>query len=337
MNVDFDGFLNSQQYSLLENCQRFSSHGKTYFTSNDEAEGFYWNYETDYFRINIHDSFIKKDSFLTMDLRQHKDFLAFSSYFKSANGECLSPYKALRSKSSFIVLNQGQQLRFLLNGQSYFQTVEIDFKESMIEDYLMGQFQLNQGEINRIFTESHKFNAEKLGKIAEEILHYHVSSIGSELFYEIKAKEWLSVIINDYYNHQEGSSTLNAADDLALSNVSSYIDDHYASDIPQELLSKIAMMSKTKLKNTFKLKYKMTMTEYTQRRRMAAAEQLLGSTHLEIKDVAMSVGYQSHSRFSALFKKYTGIYPHEVKRHHNHTGRSKCDKCQQLKKPSQNG
>lgn len=327
MSKDFESILSYSNYTLLENCQRFSSHGKTYFVDKEEMEGFYWNYETDYFRINIHDSFIKRDTFFTMDLKEFPDFLAFSSYMKAAHGECLSPYKALRSKSSFIILNQKQSVRFLLNGQTPFQTVEIDFKRQMIEDYLMTQYQLDLREISDIFTESHKFNAGKLEKIADELLHYHVNSIGSELFYEIKAKEWLSVIINEYYNHQT-SSPLNAADDLALGNVSSYIDDHYASNIPQDLLAKIAMMSKTKLKNAFKLKYNMTITEYTQRRRMSMAEQLLETPHLSIKDVALTVGYQSHSRFSSLFKKYIGIYPYEIRNRHHPTNEKNCAQCQ---------
>ena len=45
----------------------------------------------------------------------------------------------------------------------------------------------------------------------------------------------------------------------------------------------------------------MTITEYIQQLRMALAEQLLMTTQLEIKEVAIAVGYTSHSRFSSLF------------------------------------
>lgn len=84
--------------------------------------------------------------------------------------------------------------------------------------------------------------------------------------------------------------------------------------IPQDLLDKIAMMSKTKLKTAFKTKYHMTITEYIQRRRMALAEHLLMTIQLEIKEVAIAVGYTSHSRFVSLFKKYIGVYPHDIKK-----------------------
>ena len=89
-------------------------------------------------------------------------------------------------------------------------------------------------------------------------------------------------------------------------------------------------MSKTKLKNAFKLKYNMTITEYTQRRRMSMAEQLLETPHLSIKDVALTVGYQSHSRFSSLFKKYMGIYPYEIRNRHHPTNEKSCAQCQHM-------
>lgn len=58
----------------------------------------------------------------------------------------------------------------------------------------------------------------------------------------------------------------------------------------------------------------MTITEYIQEQRMNLAEHLLTTTRLEIKEVANAVGYKSHSRFSSLFKKYIGVYPHELKK-----------------------
>ena len=326
MQSDSQNFLPDSDYSLLDHCQHFSSHGRTYLIDSQDLEGFYWTYGTDYFQIHIHDYLVKRDHIFNLRLQQSPDFVAFSSYIKSAHGEQLTPYQPLRSKTCLVAMNQGQQFRFFLHGQSHFQTVEIDFKSLMIEDYLMSQFKLDAGEIQKIFQESHKLLASKLEKISEDILHYKLDSIGSELFYEIKAKEWLSTIINDYYN-QQSKGALNEADDRALSNVRAFIDDHYASDIPQDLLAKIAMMSKTKLKNTFKAKYQMTLTEYIQRRRMAMAEQFLTTSRLDIKDVALSVGYQSHSRFSSLFKKYTGRYPHEVQKQANKKAAGSITSC----------
>ena len=100
-----------------------------------------------------------------------------------------------------------------------------------------------------------------------------------------------------------------------MKNVANYIDDHYATSIPQDTLEKISTMSGTKLKKLFKQKYQCTITEYTQRRRMNMAELLLLNSTLKIQDIAEAVGYSSHSKFSTCFKKYKGFYPKDIKKY----------------------
>ncbi|WP_331681388.1 AraC family transcriptional regulator [Peptostreptococcus porci] len=56
------------------------------------------------------------------------------------------------------------------------------------------------------------------------------------------------------------------------------------------------------------------MLQYTQRRRVNIAETLLLNSSLKIRDVSEAVGYSSHSKFSACFKKYKGVYPSEIKK-----------------------
>lgn len=312
----------------LKNCVRFAPHGQTYHLVNDEVDGFFWEYKTDYFAITIFDFYLKKTLSYAYQLEDFSKYVAFSSHIMCANGEILPPYQQLSSNKSLVLFNQHQTLQTHLHQHSNYYAVNIDFTQKMVDEYLVGQYQLNQDEIFQIFQEANSFIGGRFGKIADEIINYKVSSIGSELFYEIKAKEWLSIIINDYYNRQN-EKQINRDDNLALENVKHYINDHLTTTIPQDLLAKIAMMSKTKLKDSFKLKYNMTLTEYIQRRRMSLAEQLLTTTQLEIKEVAIAVGYHSHSRFSSLFKKYIGVYPHDIKKQTSFIQkRLPCDNCQ---------
>ncbi|KXA11399.1 helix-turn-helix domain-containing protein, partial [Finegoldia magna] len=64
-----------------------------------------------------------------------------------------------------------------------------------------------------------------------------------------------------------------------------------------------------------------------QRKRMNVAETLLLNTELPIKEIAESVGYSSHSKFSIYYKRYKGKLPSEVRnlacKHH----KLKCDSC----------
>lgn len=311
---------------LLPNCSRFAPHGQSYYLSCDDLEGFYWTYDTEYFRVSIFDFDLKKETIYCCDLSRFPDTALFSAHIISANGEILPPYQQLSSNDSFVICNQHQILQTLLHEHTNFQAVCFDFKQKIIDDCLVGRYQLKPDDLCHIFKEANHFLGAGLGKIADEILHYKLGSSASELFYEIKAKEWLSVIINNYYATQN-EQEMSQEDSIALDNVRHYINDHLMATIPQDLLAKIAMMSKTKLKTAFKTKYHMTITEYIQRRRMALAEHLLMTTQLEIKEVAIAVGYTSHSRFSSLFKKYVGVYPHDIKKQPKNKEKSPCHNC----------
>lgn len=312
MKSSYENYIENKGYTQLKHCQRFAPQGKTYHLRSENMEGFYWVLETDCFAINIHDFLIKKDSFSQHDLSKLPQFYAFSSYTKCAQGEQLSPYQPLSPNQAHLTLNKGQTMRYLLHANSNYQSVGINFKEQMIHDYLVEQCQLNEDKIENIFQIAHPLIVKDLERIANEIVNYKLENMASTLFYEIKAKEWLSVILNAY-QLSKCKHAVCPADEQALANVCNYIKDHLATQIPQDLLAQIAMMSKTKLKNCFKQQYKMTLTEFIQLQRMKQAKQLLISTNLEISDVAKSVGYQSHSRFANLFKKYMGLYPHNIR------------------------
>lgn len=49
---------------LLPNCSRFAPHGQSYYLSCDDLEGFYWTYDTEYFRVSICDFDFKKRPFI---------------------------------------------------------------------------------------------------------------------------------------------------------------------------------------------------------------------------------------------------------------------------------
>lgn len=79
---------------------------------------------------------------------------------------------------------------------------------------------------------------------------------------------------------------LSKEDIAGLENVVSYINDHYAFDIPLERLSNIACMSISKLKTCFKRRMGCTVTEYIQARRMSQAEHLLINTDFTMGQIA---------------------------------------------------
>lgn len=300
--------------SSCADCTRYCKAGRIFLMQNENMDGLYWYYETDQFIINIHDFMIKKDMMIE-SFPDVGSFMSFSSsYIKSANGECFSPYQNLTSNSVFVTtIEKYSDFRFLLHANFPFISVGINFKDKIIKEYLPRYFSDGKAAISNMLLETSELVAKPLEKLASMIMNCRMSSPAAEIFLEAKAMEWLSVTLNAYLN-KSTARQLPEPDEKAIENVASYLNDHFAMDTPQELLEGIAMMSGTKLKNVFKEKYRMSITEYLQRKRMNMAETLLSTTKLEIRDVAKSVGYTSHSRFTALFRKYKGIYPHAVRK-----------------------
>jgi AraC-like DNA-binding protein len=77
-------------------------------------------------------------------------------------------------------------------------------------------------------------------------------------------------------------------------------------------LSKMAAMSPTKLKISFKSIYGLPIYEYYQKHRMQKARELLLSGRYLVKEAGQKIGYQNVSHFAFAFKKEFNILPSEL-------------------------
>lgn len=310
---NFENLLIEMNMQPCENPGKYSKVGKTFQLDLENMNGYYWFYETENFILDIHDFQIEKEVIIDYRMDTEPIFELGSTYLKAAHGEWLTPYHTMTSGSMFILTPYTSKLRYLFHGGFPFQSIGIKFKPKMIRELILDPLHLEGSEVPDLFWETQDSVTKPIEKIANALLRCNMDSPAVELFFEAKAKEWLSITIDEYLR-KKNTPPLSESDDEMLRNVADYLNDHYVLNTPQELLEKISMMSGTKLKNAFKQKYRMSITEFTQRRRMNIAETLLSTTELDIANVAKSVGYQSHSRFSTLYKKYKGIYPREVRR-----------------------
>ena len=311
---DFYNFVKSF-FSTNESTDntRYSSAGHTFHFNTDDAEGIYWFYEGDNFTIDIHDVFIKKEIIHTSFAGLDNFYSFYSSYLVTANGESFNPYQNLSSNSLYVInTKNAENHKFILHKNSPYLGIGINFKQSMIDDYL-SSYKNKVCNYEDLFFNTSTITNKPLGKIAKDILNCKMVSPAAEIFFESKAKEWLSITIDSFLNKY--NNPISISDNVALKNVVDYIDDHDATSISQKTLEKISAMSGTKLKKLFKQKYQCTITEYTQRRRMNMAEILLLNSSLKIQDIAEAVGYSSHSKFSTCFKKYKGLYPKDIKKY----------------------
>lgn len=89
-------------------------------------------------------------------------------------------------------------------------------------------------------------------------------------------------------------------------------------EIPSmEVLTKIANMSESKLRLSFKNTYHISLYDYIRREKMKRAMQLLSSDHLSIHNISAMCGYKNASKFASAFHKIHGITPSEFRKSFN--------------------
>ena len=84
-----------------------------------------------------------------------------------------------------------------------------------------------------------------------------------------------------------------------------------SSDISIEDLSGQVKLNRTTLQKVFKQMYGMTIFEYRTQVRIQEAKNLILKNRYSRTEIAGMCGYSNASKFSAVFKKITGISPHE--------------------------
>lgn len=317
------------QVNECKNNQKYSNVGHCFCWNTKEMDGLYWFYQSDDFIIDIHDFYIKEE-IIEDNVRSMPDYMSiYTTYLISGNGERFNPYQTLSPNSLYTLDfdNLGDKYRFLLHKDSYYLGVAVGFKREVLDRHL-SSLNIDSEAFYADFVSDQTILTKSLEPIAMDILNCQMTSPAAEIFFEAKANEWISIIIDTVLKRK--NAKISPEDEVALTDVAEYLDNHFAMNVKQETLEKISMMSGTKLKKIFKEKYGQSITEYTQRKRMEMSEILLLNTNLPIKEIAESVGYASHSKFSTYYKRYKGKLPSEVRKlSGNNYKRVKCDYCKE--------
>lgn len=96
--------------------------------------------------------------------------------------------------------------------------------------------------------------------------------------------------------------------------VHEYLTEHLSDRITIEELSKMFHINTTTLKKVFKEVYGNSVAAHVKNHRMEKAERMLKDTDESVYSVAKAVGYDSQSRFSAVFKDTYGMLPTEYRK-----------------------
>lgn len=102
-------------------------------------------------------------------------------------------------------------------------------------------------------------------------------------------------------------------DDAVISKCQEWIADNYALPNPVARTADISGLSPRTFKRRFKAATGYAPLDYIQTLRIEEAKQMLETTGDAIDDIAESVGYEDAGAFRRLFKRTTGLSPHQYR------------------------
>ncbi|MDC7125357.1 MAG: AraC family transcriptional regulator [Spirochaetales bacterium] len=309
----YDSFLDEVKFVPVENEERFGKLGKYFTLPPGLGKGIYWIYEpNELFNIKIHDFYYNEDQVFDTDLPEGLSV----TYYESISGEELSPYKPFYPNTIRTGSGGEKAFRAIIHKNIPIRSTGIEIRPEYYNNYLEtnypGEFS-NLENIFRSFIATSNF--PEMVSLLNQIKNYKGDGSSARLYYEAKVVEAVSLLVKYQreLSHRK-KEKISATAQESIKIVSMYIHDHYADNLNQRTLTRIAGISATKLKDMFKEINGCTITEYIQKCRISQAQHLLQYTDLTVGQIARAVGYNNASRFTELFKRYTGLLPKDYRK-----------------------
>jgi AraC-like DNA-binding protein len=161
---------------------------------------------------------------------------------------------------------------------------------------------------------SHDFNSKDVFNLIEKI---YIEKSSQNDFYQFAVKNYLMeilLLIMRYFRRfasDIGLYTKRRSDIKRLEKVLTYLQVHYNEPISLESAAKIACMSTCYFCKFFKRITGKTFKEFILRLRIDKAKELLLKGDLNITKIAYETGFESHSYFDRIFRRFTNLSPHE--------------------------
>lgn len=102
-----------------------------------------------------------------------------------------------------------------------------------------------------------------------------------------------------------------------IKKVHEYLIQNLSKRITIEELAKQFAMNPTTLKTVFKDVYGTAIAAHIKEHRMEKSAELLNTTEMSINEIALNVGYESQSKFTAVFKEFYNVTPVEYRKNHS--------------------
>lgn len=235
------------------------------------------------------------------------------------------------------------RLEFEINGRTIVENEDIDYSTFLLTNSHTNQklkitkgtkvkgltIQMSEGWLRKNLESSANLNLELLKSkdvfqtlilpgyrtLISEIFHPRIDSVVPELYLSCRIISLLEIFFGDIYKNgmEANSLPVSTRDVQSLFEVERYLIDNFREPFPSiNTLSRLAIMSSSKLKQSFKKAFGTGLFEYYQRNRMIKAREMLMSKAHTVTEVGEFLGYQNLSNFSVAFKKEFGVLPKDV-------------------------
>jgi len=152
-------------------------------------------------------------------------------------------------------------------------------------------------------------------KLLNEILNVNPGHPYRELFIRSRIYRILDKLLENLLQHDisESPERINEDDFATLQKIETILTQSFNQAFPGiEKLSRISLMSESKLKKLYKQSFGMGMYEYYQKNRMHIARELIVSGKYSITEVGINLGYQNLGNFSTAFRKEFNCLPSQL-------------------------
>lgn len=143
--------------------------------------------------------------------------------------------------------------------------------------------------------------------------------VGKEVYYKLADKEECRLLHKTVEEMMEitcpdKSLDYSASNKEIMESIHEYLMEHLHERITIEDLSKQFLMNATSLQKAFKEIYGDSVASHMKKHRMEKAKSLINGTKLSVLEIAKSVGYESQSRFSEVFRETYGMLPSDYRK-----------------------
>lgn len=140
-------------------------------------------------------------------------------------------------------------------------------------------------------------------------------------FVEIKTSNIITNILTELYieSMKENNSTTNSNFEYPnpVKTVIDFVEQNYFRKITLEELSSTTFLSPFYLLRLFKKYTGYTPGEFINKYRLDFSKKLLLEPELTIEQIALNLGFNTHSYFSKLFKKSSGLTPEQFRKNYS--------------------